>query len=436
VFFDNTREGKNLHNDFAIKYAADLQYDTAYKQTTSNFKESFMSDVSIGVYFDLRYFNIIYNYYLVKNIVFNIENFFNYIQYEVSIHLSIPMDKCTVNKNEVHFYIGGTANSYGERNLESALVRARLGENIHRLALGYGKEKGVDTRLILDAYKSATTDRYDVLGLITGDADFVPLVDDIKNELHKSVFLFFWDEESTNIKTAQDLIDNVTKPFAMHEILTSRINTKNPFAKNLLQPKVLTPIFRSNDTIPDRDLRTLLIETANECTPDENGWILASDFGLILKKVKKYDPKENGERLADLFQTYPNLFDVRPEPPLAVRLRKQVQSSAKIFTPIQTPAEASISVPQQLTPREMATDYEDIIVTINQELNFGYIRSPWKYDNKEMNNYAFIPSDIQNPGNKELNKGTKVKFNLADDPYRSLKYGASLYKAVNVVIPD
>jgi uncharacterized LabA/DUF88 family protein len=400
-----------------------------------------ISNYNIGIYFDLRYFSIIYNYYLTQKIKFNIEKFFDFVQYEVSSHLNVPMDRCEINKNEVHFYIGGTAYTEGDKILEDALVRARVGNNIHRLPLvsvnGVKKEKGVDTRLMLDAYKSAIADKYYVLSIITGDADFIPLVEDIKNDLNKPVFLFFWDVESTGTRTSQDLINIVTKPFAMHEILQSRVN-KNPFANELLvkppAPRAAVPENADNAAFPAGDLRTLLLETANECEHGEDGWILHADFGVILRKIKKYDPKKDGKKLTELFADYPDLFEIRHEPPLAVRLRNHVHPGTVSSPPVQGQGTVFDSVPRQLTLQEKALDYESFILMIDPDGDYGFINSPLKYSNIKINNYAFTPSTVQNPGNIALGRGVKVKFNLAEDSFRSLKFNVPLYRAVNVVV--
>jgi hypothetical protein len=180
-------------------------------------------------------------------------------------------------------------------------------------------------------------------------------------------------------------------------------------------------------------LRTLLIETARECEQEEDGWILGADFGLILKKVKKYDPQKSGKRLADLFQDYLDLFEIRRSP-FAIRLCSQVHLKNEISSSVQNTVEAAISVPRQLTPQEKAMSYESFIMMIDQERNFGYIKSPWRFSDEKMNNFAFSFSDIRNTENREVNRFAKVRFNLADDPFRSTRLGAPIYKAVNVAV--
>jgi uncharacterized LabA/DUF88 family protein len=395
-----------------------------------------MEKRNFSVFFDGYYFYKIYNHYLTQKTVFNIEKFIEFVRYEISKYLRISMDQCEVS--DVHFYIGGVADTYGQKQLEKALVNARLGNNIHRSRLiptkDGEKEKGVDGRLMLDAYKSAVAKKYDVLVLIAGDADFVPLVDDI-TELNIPVFLVCWDEKATKTAAAADLINSVTHALPMNEILQSKVQ-KNPFVKDLLGAESITPEIR-NETVPAaQNLRDLLLETAGECTKKEDGWILGADFGLILTKVKKYDPKEKGQRLYELLQDYQDLFETKPDP-FSVRLRAQTQPDRRVFTSVQPSAEISGLTPRLLTPQELAVEYESVIFKMMvPDREFGFIKSAEYYDNKKWNNYNFSSSEVKNRQKEELIEGMRVKFHLSYDSFRSAKYGAPLYRAEKITVLD
>ncbi|MDR1618945.1 MAG: NYN domain-containing protein [Treponema sp.] len=390
---------------------------------------------TFNVFFDGYYFYKIYNHYLTQKTVFNFEKFIDFIRYEISSYLRISMDQCEAG--DVHFYIGGVADTFGQKQLERALVNAGLGNNIHRSRLiptiNGEKEKGVDGRLMLDAYKSAVAKKYDVLVLIAGDADFIPLVEDI-TELNIPVFLVCWDEKATLTATAMDLINSVTCALPMNEILQSKIK-KNPFVKDLLRTESAVPATR-NGTVPaPQDLRDLLLETAAECTPREDGWILGADFGLILTKVKKYDPKEKGKRLYELFEDYPDLFETRPDP-FAVRLRTQNGSRSAALAS-SSPAAVSGPIPRLLTPQELAVEHESVIFKmIVPDREFGFIRSAQEYANNKWNNHNFFASEVLNRRKEDLVEGMKVKFRLAYDSFRSTKYGAPLYRAEKITVLD
>lgn len=70
--------------------------------------------------------------------------------------------------------------AYFERSFEDLLMR--LGVSMHfspvktDLGTGERREKGVDVSLALEAYSSAYEGKYDVLVLVAGDGDYVPLV--------------------------------------------------------------------------------------------------------------------------------------------------------------------------------------------------------------------------------------------------------------------
>jgi cold shock CspA family protein len=103
-------------------------------------------------------------------------------------------------------------------------------ENIvtHYLPLRFGEnntwqEKGIDVWLALEAYELAIYKRFDVLVLVAGDGDYVPLVRKL-NTLGTQVMLISWDYSYYNengviseTKTSRQLLDEVLYPIVMHE---------------------------------------------------------------------------------------------------------------------------------------------------------------------------------------------------------------------------
>ncbi|MDR2807598.1 MAG: NYN domain-containing protein [Spirochaetaceae bacterium] len=214
----------------------------------------------IGLFFDGRYFYIMYNYYYKQYKTLNIDKFIDFIRYEISSELKISMDQCEIN--DIHFFIGGIAREESEKHLEEALMKARIGNNIHRSALrqntkGFYQEKGVDVNLALEAQEGALHKKYDILVLVTGDSDFVPLVSKIK-ELNIPVYGVCWDNSETDTQAHQDFLDTVTKAWLMNERLESRTD-KNPFVSDILQSRnVQSPQF--NLAVPAcRHLLAILI---------------------------------------------------------------------------------------------------------------------------------------------------------------------------------
>jgi cold shock CspA family protein/uncharacterized LabA/DUF88 family protein len=113
-----------------------------------------------------------------------------------------------------------------ERVFEDILMR----ENIvnHYLPLRFGEnntwqEKGIDVWLALEAYELAIYKRFDVLVLVAGDGDYVPLVRKL-NTVGTQVMLIGWDYSYynengtiTETRTSRQLLEEVLYPIVMNE---------------------------------------------------------------------------------------------------------------------------------------------------------------------------------------------------------------------------
>lgn len=121
------------------------------------------------------------------------------------------------------------------------------GVTTHYLPLkkkGEGKqEKGIDVWLALEAFEQAFYKRFNVLVLITCDGDYVPLVRKL-NALGTRVMVLSWDFEYTSgngnpmsTRTSQELLEEVTYPIAMHEIINNRVRKSDPLIDGLFVVK-------------------------------------------------------------------------------------------------------------------------------------------------------------------------------------------------------
>jgi cold shock CspA family protein len=105
------------------------------------------------------------------------------------------------------------------------------------------QEKGIDVWLALEAMEQTYLKKFNVIVLITSDGDYVPLIRKL-NTMGSRVMVISWDFEYTTddgskmvTKTSQDLIEEVTYPIAMHEIIENRIRKNDPLVANLfVQP--------------------------------------------------------------------------------------------------------------------------------------------------------------------------------------------------------
>jgi cold shock CspA family protein len=157
------------------------------------------------------------------------------------------MRKCQII--DAHYFKGRSlAKDQGEkvqseRVFEDILMR----ENIvsHYLPLRYsadgnfGQEKGIDVWLALEAYELAIYKHFDILVLIAGDGDYVPLVRKL-HTLGTQVMLICWDfsyhNENGDImetRTSRQLYSEVYYPVQMNLRIEQN---NNEYVKDLFVP--------------------------------------------------------------------------------------------------------------------------------------------------------------------------------------------------------
>ncbi|MCL2092925.1 MAG: NYN domain-containing protein [Treponema sp.] len=209
------------------------------------------SVIRIGIYYDGNYFYKTSNFYKFdhpRQSRISIPGLHNYICNEVASRLGTDINACKVV--EAHYFRGRmvkTGNEraiIGERYFEDALTRE--GVDLHYLPLVRGsnnelKEKGIDVSLALDAYKKAAAKAIDILVLIAGDGDYLPLVRELQTMGNPiDVMLLSWDFECANgdlTITSQDLLEEVKYPIQMAIVIDDRLNLKNPVISGLFEPR-------------------------------------------------------------------------------------------------------------------------------------------------------------------------------------------------------
>jgi cold shock CspA family protein len=190
---------------------------------------------------------------------------------------------------DAHYFRGrSSAKDMGEkvqseRIFEDILMR----ENIvtHYLPLRYvennvWQEKGIDVWLALEAYELAIYKKFDILVLVAGDGDYVPLVRKL-NTLGTRVMLISWDYSYYNengtvaeTRTSRQLLEEVLYPVLMHE----RIN-KDPATD------IINGLFVEKKEVDVENTDTVVQEKTFSRT-DENGLVstifsIKDGFGFI-----------------------------------------------------------------------------------------------------------------------------------------------------------
>jgi cold shock CspA family protein len=127
-----------------------------------------------------------------------------------------------------------------ERVFDEVLVRE--GVVTHYLPLGPEGEKGIDVWLALEAYELAIYKRFDVSVLIACDGDFLPLVRKL-NTVGTRVMLLAWDfkwtdhnDQERETRTAQVLLDEVSYPVMMYQIIDDRSRRNDRLITNFFVP--------------------------------------------------------------------------------------------------------------------------------------------------------------------------------------------------------
>jgi cold shock CspA family protein len=122
-------------------------------------------------------------------------------------------------------------------------ILTRQGITNHYLPIGPSGEKGIDVWLALEAYELAIHKRFDVTVLIAGDGDFLPLVRKL-NTIGTRVMLLAWDfkfidrnNSERETKTSQSLLEEVTYPVLMHQIIDDRSLRNDQFINGLFVRK-------------------------------------------------------------------------------------------------------------------------------------------------------------------------------------------------------
>ena len=209
-----------------------------------------MDVLRIGIFYDGYYFYKVSNYYKYeheKKSRISISGLHDFIRSEIASLTKIDIRQCRII--DAHYFKGrSSARELGEkvqseRVFEDILMR----ENIvsHYLPLRFGdnnsiQEKGIDVWLALEAYELALHKNFDILVLVAGDGDYVPLVRKL-HTLGTQVMLICWDFSYHNengdvveTKTSRQLQEEVFFAVPMHQRIEQ---SDNEYTKELFVPE-------------------------------------------------------------------------------------------------------------------------------------------------------------------------------------------------------
>ncbi|MFK8105079.1 MAG: NYN domain-containing protein [Saprospiraceae bacterium] len=208
--------------------------------------------LKIGVFYDGNYFLHVSNYYNYEHerrARLSVAGLHGFIRQTIAREEGIDKNLCQVV--DAHYFRGRlraleakqTNKLYPDRIFDDILMSE--GVITHYLPVrkrnGKLEEKGIDVWLALEAFELSIYKRFDVVVLIAADGDYVSLIRKL-NSLGTRVMILSWDFEYTTesgktmiTRTSQELLEEVSYPIAMHEVIDNRVRKNDPFINNLFE---------------------------------------------------------------------------------------------------------------------------------------------------------------------------------------------------------
>lgn len=192
--------------------------------------------IRIGVFYDGNYFLKISDYYYFQHerkARISLEGLHEFVRHQVAEEEDVDVRLAQIT--ESHFFRGRLSATeardkdrlFHDRLLDDILMN--LGVCTHYMPLktrdGRLQEKGIDVWLALEALELALHKSLDVVVLIAGDSDYVPLIRKL-NTVGTRVMLLNWDFKYEDFKgetrvtrASQQLLEQATYPVAMHAVI-------------------------------------------------------------------------------------------------------------------------------------------------------------------------------------------------------------------------
>lgn len=180
----------------------------------------------------------------------------------------------------------------GERRFDDVLMRA--GVTAHYLPRSRGNvEKSIDVWFALELYELAVLKKFDIIALIAGDGDFVPLIRKL-NTLGTRVMLLSWDfeyqdqmNETRTTRTSQALIEEVSYYVPMHSEIEANLRKKDPVIDGLFYKPFEGARDNGHEPAPGRR-EAPVIESDGE---PRNGYlkVLKDGYGFITDDEDNHD---------------------------------------------------------------------------------------------------------------------------------------------------
>ncbi len=206
--------------------------------------------IRVGVFYDGNYFLKISDYYYFQHerkARISLEGLHEFIRHQVAEEEDVDVRLAQITTS--HFFRGRLSATeardkdrlFHDRLLDDILMN--LGVCTHYMPLktrdGRLQEKGIDVWLSLEALEMALHKTLDVVVLIAGDSDYVPLIRKL-NTVGTRVMLLNWDFKYEDFKgetrvtrASQHLLEQATYPVAMHSVIDRGLQEQDEVVESM-----------------------------------------------------------------------------------------------------------------------------------------------------------------------------------------------------------
>lgn len=194
------------------------------------------NQIRIGVFYDGSYFQHMSNYLMQinqTNTHIDLKKFNQYIQNSVAATLRADNTSGFIVGG--HYFRGKFVEPTPEQDafynrIEHHLYNA--GITAHYIPMHGNREKGVDVELALTALEESMLKMYDVIALVAGDEDFVPLVRKIsKHGVRTILFCFDNDDPDGGTKSSWLLNEAVLDSYEMQKEVSNTRSCPDIFSE-------------------------------------------------------------------------------------------------------------------------------------------------------------------------------------------------------------
>lgn len=243
----------------------------------------------IGVFYDGSYFSHVSNYYCYdhqRRARISISGMHDFIREEVAKNEQADARYCQIV--DAHYFRARVSAAdaqdrdalYRERVFEDVLISE--GVTTHFLPSTPRGEKGVDVWFALEAFELAIYKKFNVVVLVAGDGDYVPLVRKL-NTLGTRTMVTAWDFKTSGVdgqeretRASQFLINEVTYAVMMDSIIDDRSRSGDRVVNNLfVAPPHPSAARSARPSVASDELQEGVIQNLKDgfgfITPDSGG---------------------------------------------------------------------------------------------------------------------------------------------------------------------